>query len=121
MDVLDAAREADANVSLIVLSKVVTPDLVLGDLRKDFFDFLATTLPPETLRAAVGRACDRTILLRENSFLKQAVGRLEVAGEMIGETTPIREARERSTASRRCRCPSLLQENLERARRWWRT
>ena len=60
LDVLGAARDTDANVSLIVLSQVVTPDLVLEGLRKDFFDFLAKTSPPETLRAAVGRACDRT-------------------------------------------------------------
>ena len=95
MDVLGAARDADANVSLIVLSEVVTPDLVLGGLRKDFFDFLAKTSPPETLRAAVGRACDRTTILRENSFLKEAVGRLEVAGEIIGDTAQIQEAREK--------------------------
>ena len=95
LDVLGAARDADANVSVIILSAAATPELVLESLAKGFLEFLSKPFTPEVLRAAVQRACDRTTILRENSFLKAEIGRLEVSGAIIGETPAIRETREK--------------------------
>jgi DNA-binding NtrC family response regulator len=64
-------------------------------MRKGAFDFLAKPFAPEVLRAAIQRACDHTTLVRENSLLKAEVGRLEGSSEIFGDTTAMREVREK--------------------------
>jgi DNA-binding NtrC family response regulator len=95
LEVLAAAREADANISVIFLTAVATLELAVESMRKGAFDFLAKPFTPEVLRAAVQRACDHTTLLRENSLLKATVGRLEGSSEIFGETALMREVREK--------------------------
>ena len=95
LDVLAAAREADPNVAVIFLTAVATLELAVESMRKGAFDFLAKPFTPEVLRAAIQRACDHTTLLRENSLLKAAVGRLEGSSEIFGDTAQMREVREK--------------------------
>ena len=95
LSVLAAAREADPNVSVIFLTAVASLELAEHSLRKGAFDFLPKPFLPEAVRTAVRRACDHTQLLRENSLLKAAVGRLEGSSELFGETPVMREVREK--------------------------
>jgi two-component system, NtrC family, response regulator HydG len=95
LDVLAAAHETDPNVSVIFLTAVATLELAVESMRKGAFDFLAKPFTPEVLRAAIQRACDHTKLLRENSLLKATVGRLEGSSEIFGDTTLMREVREK--------------------------
>jgi DNA-binding NtrC family response regulator len=95
LDVLAAAREADSNVSVIFLTAVATLELAVESMRKGAFDFLAKPFTPEVVRAAIQRACDHTTLLRENSLLKATVGRLEGSSEIFGDTTVMREVRQK--------------------------
>jgi DNA-binding NtrC family response regulator len=95
LDVLAAAREADPNVAVIFLTAVATLELAVESMRKGAFDFLAKPFTPEVLRAAIQRACDHTTLVRENSLLKAEVGRLEGSSEIFGDTTAMREVREK--------------------------
>ena len=95
LDVLAAAREADPNVAVIFLTAVATLELAVESMRKGAFDFLAKPFAPEVLRAAIQRACDHTTLVRENSLLKAEVGRLEGSSEIFGDTTAMREVREK--------------------------
>src|SRR5579864_4515199 len=95
LDVLAAAREVDPNLSVIFLTAVATLELAVESMRKGAFDFLAKPFTPEVLRAAIQRACDHTKLLRENSLLKAEVGRLEGSSEIFGDTTAMREVREK--------------------------
>jgi len=95
LDVLAAAREADPNMSVIFLTAVATLELAVESMRKGAFDFLAKPFTPEVVRAAIQRACDHTALLRENSLLKETVGRLEGSSEIFGETAVMREVREK--------------------------
>jgi len=95
LDVLAAAREADPNMSVIFLTAVATLELAVESMRKGAFDFLAKPFTPEVVRAAIQRACDHTALLRENSLLKETVGRLEGSSEIFGESAVMREVREK--------------------------
>jgi DNA-binding NtrC family response regulator len=95
LDVLAAAREADPNVAVIFLTALATLELAVESMRKGAFDFLAKPFTPEVLRAAIQRACDHTTLVRENSLLKAEVGRLEGSSEIFGDTSAMREVREK--------------------------
>jgi len=95
LDVLAAAREADPNVAVVFLTAVATLELAVESMRKGAFDFLAKPFTPEVVRAAIQRACEHTTLLRENSLLKAAVGRLEGSSDISGDTALMREVREK--------------------------
>ena len=95
LDVLAAAREADPNVAVVFLTAVATLELALESTRQGAFDCLAKSFPPELVRAAIQRACDHTTLLRENYLLKAAIGRLEGSAEIFGETSLMRDVREK--------------------------
>ena len=95
LDVLAAAHEADPNVAVVFLTAVATLELAVESMRKGAFDFLAKPFTPEVVRAAIQRACEHTTLLRENSLLKAAVGRLEGSSDISGDTALMREVREK--------------------------
>jgi DNA-binding NtrC family response regulator len=95
LDVLAAAHEADPNVAVVFLTAVATLELAVESMRKGAFDFLAKPFTPEVVRVAVQRACEHTTLLRENSLLKAAVGRLEGSSEIFGDTALMHEVREK--------------------------
>jgi DNA-binding NtrC family response regulator len=89
LDVLATAIENDPNVSVILLTTEATLELAEEGMRKGAFIFLTKSFAPDALRAAIGRACDHTTLLRENSLLKATVGRLETAPSSgNGHATP---------------------------------
>lgn len=95
LDVLAAAQEADPNMAVVFLTAVATLELAVESMRKGAFDFLAKPFTPEVVRAAIQRACEHTTLLRENSLLKAAVGRLEGSSEIFGDTALMHEVREK--------------------------
>ena len=95
LTVLAAAHETDSTLSVIVLTAVASIELAVESMRQGAFDFLTKPFQPEVVRATVGRACERTRLLRENTLLKDTVVRLEGASEIYGESQAIREVHER--------------------------
>ena len=95
LDVLAAAREVDPHVAVVFLTAVATLELAVESMHKGAFDFLAKPFTPEVFRAAIQRACEHTTLLRENSLLKAAVGRLEGSSEVFGDTASMSELREK--------------------------
>ncbi len=95
LEILSAALEADAAVSVIFLTAVATVDLAVESMRHGAFDFLTKPFQPEVVRAAVGRGCERTRLRRENEFLKGTVVRLEGTFDIFGQSASILSVRER--------------------------
>jgi len=93
--VLSAAHEDDRTLSVIFLTAVASIELAVESMRQGAFDFLAKPFQPDTVRATVRRACERTRLLRENILLKDAVVRLEGASEIYGDSIIMRNVRER--------------------------
>ena len=93
LEVLAAARDADPSISVVFLTAVASIELAVESMRQGAFDFLAKPFQPEVLRATVGRACERTALLRENVLLKDAVVRLEGTSEISGDSAAIQAVR----------------------------
>jgi DNA-binding NtrC family response regulator len=66
LEVLAAAHQSDPSVAVIFLTAEGTLPLAVESMRKGAFEFLTAPLSPETLRDAIQRACDQTLLSRKN-------------------------------------------------------
>ncbi|HTY56756.1 MAG TPA: sigma-54 dependent transcriptional regulator [Candidatus Binataceae bacterium] len=95
LDVLAAAHEADADLSVVFLTAFATIELAVESMRRGAFDFITKPFAPEVLLASAGRAVEHTRLLRENGRLRDAVLRLEGSSEITGKTTAVCELREK--------------------------
>jgi DNA-binding NtrC family response regulator len=95
LTVLAAAQEIDPTLPVILLTAVASIELAVESMRQGAFDFLTKPFQPEVVRATVGRACERTRLLRENILLKDAVVRLEGTSEIYGDSPAVRQVRDR--------------------------
>ncbi len=94
LSLLETCREVDANVPIVLLTAYATVELAVDAMRRGAFDFIAKPFVPDTVRAVVARACERTELLRENERLRGQVSRLAGTGELIGNSRAMRELRE---------------------------
>jgi len=94
MDVLRTVQETDPTTSVVFLTAVGTVELAVESMRYGAFDFLTKPFVPDVVRATVRRACERTVLLRENAVLRKAVRKLEGADEILGESQGIRSVRQ---------------------------
>src|ERR1035437_125627 len=94
LDILRAVQEDDPTTSVIFLTAVGTLELAVESMRQGAFDFLTKPFVPDVVRAAVRRAGERTLLMRENAVLKSAVRKLEGADDILGDSPAIRAMRE---------------------------
>jgi DNA-binding NtrC family response regulator len=95
LDVLAAAHETDAALSVVFLTAFATIELAVESMRRGSFDFITKPFGPEVLVASASRAVEHTRLLRENGRLRDAVLRLEGSSEITGRTAAIGELREK--------------------------
>ena len=93
LDVLAAAREADATLSVVFLTAFATIELAVNSMRRGAFDFITKPFVPEVLLASTERAMEHTRLVRENGRLRDTVVRLEGSSEITGCSASIRELR----------------------------
>lgn len=95
LQVLEACREADAALPVIMITAFATVDLAVRTMRLGAFDFISKPFQPDTVLAAVRRACEHGVLRRENARLREEVGRLE-SGHMnlLGGSPQMREVRD---------------------------
>src|SRR5215467_7935042 len=93
LDVLAAAREADATLSVVFLTAFATIELAVESMRRGAFDFITKPFVPEVLLASAERAMEHTRLVRENSRLRDTVERLEGSSEITGCSASILELR----------------------------
>lgn len=82
-DVLALARARDACVGVILLSATGTCERASASLQQGFSDFLSTPFAPEVLRTVLQRACERSSLLRENTRLRQELGKRDGPGDPL--------------------------------------
>ena len=94
LQVLGAAREVDPTISVIFVTAFATIELAVASMRQGAFDFVTKPFQPQVIRAAANRACERTVLLRENDKLRETVGRLEGSSEIYGNSEAIRTVRD---------------------------
>jgi len=95
LDVLTAAHEIDAALSVVMLTAFASIELAVESMRRGAFDFITKPFVPEALLASARRAEEHTRLLRENGRLRDAVSRLEGSSEIRGSSAAIRELREK--------------------------
>ncbi len=93
LDVLAAARETDAALSVVFLTAFATIELAVESMRCGAFDFITKPFVPEVVLASAVRAIEHTRLLRENGRLRDAVVRLEGSSEIEGHSDAVRALR----------------------------
>jgi DNA-binding NtrC family response regulator len=74
-DVLALACGSDVGLGVILLSAMGTCERAMASMQQGFSDFLSKPVSPEVLRTATQRLCDRASLLRENTRLREELGR----------------------------------------------
>ena len=84
--VLEAAREADVAIPVIVLTAHASVDLAVESMRAGAFDFLTKPFVPEQALAAVRRALERADLVRTNERLKGVIRHHEAAEAMPADS-----------------------------------
>ncbi|GMV91408.1 MAG: sigma-54-dependent Fis family transcriptional regulator [Candidatus Hydrogenedentota bacterium] len=92
--VLAAAKDADPSLPVIVITAYASVELAVEAMRAGAFDFITKPFNPDTVRAAVWRACNHAALLRENERLRDEVGRLAADTELLGESAAMQTVRE---------------------------
>ena len=95
LDVLVAARDTDAALSVVFLTAFATIELAVESMRCGAFDFITKPFVPEVVLASAVRAIEHTRLLRENGRLRDAVVRLEGSSEIKGQSDAMRALRDR--------------------------
>ena len=87
-------RAADPVVPVLILTAFATVELAVSAMRAGAFDVIAKPFVPEAILAAIGRAAERTEILRENDRLKGQLRDLSGRGELVGESEPMTRVHE---------------------------
>lgn len=94
LSLLASAKDADPTLPVIMITAYATIELAVTAMREGAFDFITKPFNPDTVRAAVARACSHAALLRENERLRDEVERLAEDTELLGDSPAMREVRE---------------------------
>ena len=70
MEVLEAVRQVDANVLVIVITGYATVELAVEAMKKGAYDFIPKPFTPDQLRIVVQRALEKRTLEKEMEILK---------------------------------------------------
>jgi DNA-binding NtrC family response regulator len=91
-EVLSAARDADPNLPVVVMSAYGTVEDAVGAIKNGAFDFLAKPVDPDHLVLLLRRAVERRTLLEENLLLKQEFAEHLGFPRIIGDSQVLVEA-----------------------------
>ena len=91
-DVLAAAREADTNLPVILMTAYGTVEDAVGAMKRGAFDFLAKPVDPDHLLLLLERAVERRDLLEENLLLKKEFADRMGFPRIIGDGAALVEA-----------------------------
>ncbi|MBI5168102.1 MAG: sigma-54-dependent Fis family transcriptional regulator [Candidatus Eisenbacteria bacterium] len=94
LQLVSALRERDGAPPVVVITAFATVELAVEAMRLGAFDFITKPFLPEAVRAAVRRAVERAELQRENARLRDEVQRLAAAGQLVGDSAPMRALRD---------------------------
>ncbi len=92
--ILEAARQLDASLAVVMLTAHGSVELAVETMRKGAFDFLTKPFLAANLKAVIQRAARHTQLNRENDVLRTTVGRLEGGSEIRGHSPAMQRLRE---------------------------
>src|SRR5246127_763998 len=97
LDIVQAVSQSGGSTAVVVLTAYGTVELAVEAMRNGAYDFLTKPFSAENLKAVIQRAVRHVALLRENSLLRSAVGKLEGQSEIRGQNTQIVRLREMIT------------------------
>jgi len=89
--VLAAAKEADSNLPVILMTAYGSIEDAVGAMKNGAFDFLAKPVDPDHLVLILRRAVERRTLLEENSLLKEEFAEHLGFPRIIGESQALAE------------------------------
>ena len=90
--VLAAAREADPDLPVLLMTAYGTVEDAVQAMKAGAFDFLAQPVDPDHLLLLLSRAEERRGLLRENLLLREAFAERLGFPRIIGDSAPLKEA-----------------------------
>ncbi|MEF2144537.1 MAG: sigma-54 dependent transcriptional regulator [Desulfovibrionaceae bacterium] len=94
LELVRAILEEWPRTSLVMLTAYGTVQTAVQALKNGAYDFLTKPVEPEELFTTVGRGLERGQLLRENDRLRELLHHKEEAGNLIGESAPMRRLKE---------------------------
>ena len=89
--VLAATRELVPGAPVLFLTAYATVELAVSAMRAGAFDVISKPFDPDAVKASVRRAAAHAGLVRENQLLREQVGRMDPAGELVGDAPPMRQ------------------------------
>lgn len=89
LSLLADSKEIDPALPVVLITAYATVELAVEAMRRGAFDFITKPFMPESVRAVVKRACERTELLRENERLRGEVQRLGKDEGFVGVSPAI--------------------------------
>jgi DNA-binding NtrC family response regulator len=90
--VLEAARDADPNLPVIVMTAYGTIEDAVGAMKRGAWDFLAKPVEPDHLLLLLRRAVERRQLLTENLLLKEEFAERLGFPRILGDAPALHEA-----------------------------
>src|SRR5246500_869075 len=94
LDIVQAVSQSGSSTAVVVLTAYGTVELAVEAMRNGAYDFLTKPFSAENLKAVIQRAVRHVALLRENSLLRSAVGKLQGQSEIHGQSQQIVRLRE---------------------------
>ena len=89
--VLEAAREADPNLPVIVMTAYGTIEDAVGAMKRGAWDFLSKPVEPDHLLLLLRRAVERRQLLEENLLLKEEFAERLGFPRILGDAPALHE------------------------------
>jgi DNA-binding NtrC family response regulator len=91
IQLLKKALGVQPGLSMVVLTAYGTIENAVEALRIGAYDFLTKPIEPEQLFRVVSKGLERSRLLEENSQLRETLARQEAGGELVGESSAMRQ------------------------------
>ena len=93
LDIVAAVTQSESPAAVVMLTAYGSVELAVDAMRRGAYDFLTKPFSAENLKAVIQRAARHTLLRRENTLLRSAVGTLEGKSEIRGRSPGIMRLR----------------------------
>ncbi len=91
IEMVGELRRLRPNTPVILMTAFGSIDSAVSSMRAGAFDYITKPFEPDAVLLTVDRALERRALEEENQRLRQAVDRTSALGDLIGESTAMRE------------------------------